>query len=60
MLGFNGKYPETQPKNNLRQFLVKNCKKSAGKYSIEKPTILGKIFGAGWRDPVKLDRARKV
>ena len=24
------------------------------------PAILGGIFGAGWRGPVKLDRARRV
>ena len=35
MLGFDGEYPVVQPKTKFWRFLVKNCKKSAVKHSIE-------------------------
>ena len=40
MLGFDGEYPAVQPKAKFWHFLVKNCKKSAVKHSIEKPILL--------------------
>ena len=40
MLGFDGEYPAVQPKAKCWHFLVKNCKKSVVKYSIEKPILL--------------------
>ena len=36
ILGFDGKYPTFHPRADLLRFLVKNCKKSAVKHSIEK------------------------
>ena len=39
-LGFDGKYPAVHRKVKFWCFLVKNCKKSAVKYSIEKPILL--------------------
>ena len=40
MLGFDGEYPAVHQKAKLSRFLVKNCKKSAVKHSIEKPILL--------------------
>ena len=40
ILGFDGKYPAVQLKANFWHFLVKICKKSAVKHSIEKPILL--------------------
>ena len=31
-----------------------------GPDGINGPTVLGGVYGAEWRDPVKLDRAREV
>ena len=40
MLGFDGKYPVAHPKAKVWRFLLKYCKKSAVKHSIEKPILL--------------------
>ena len=40
MLGFDSEYPAMQLQAKFWRFLVKNCKKSAIKYSIEKPILL--------------------
>ena len=40
MLGFDGEYSAVQPKAKFWCFLVKDCKKSAVKHSIEKPILL--------------------
>ena len=40
MLGFDGEYPAAPQKAKFGWFLVKNCKKSAVKHSIEKPSLL--------------------
>ena len=40
MLGFDGDYSAAHPKAKCWWFLVKNCKKSAVKHSIEKPSLL--------------------
>ena len=40
MLGFDGEYQSVHPKAKFWRFLVKNCKKSAVKHSIEKPILL--------------------
>ena len=40
MLGFDGEYPAAPQKAKFGWFLVKNCKKSAVKHSIEKPSFL--------------------
>ena len=40
MLGFDGAYQAVQPRAKFWHFLVKNCKKSAVKHSIEKPILL--------------------
>ena len=38
--GFDGEYPAVNPKAKFWRFLVKNCKKSAVKHSVEKPILL--------------------
>ena len=40
MLRSDGEYPALHPKANFLRFLVKICKKSAVKYSIENPILL--------------------
>ena len=40
MIGFDGEYPTIHPKTKFWRFLVKNCKKSAVKHSIEKHILL--------------------
>ena len=40
MFGFNGEYPAVHPKVKFWRFLLKNCKKSAVKHSIEKSILL--------------------
>ena len=35
-------------------------KKRSHRYDINRPTILDKIFGTKWRNPVELHKARKV
>ena len=40
ILVFDGKYPAVQPKTKFCCFLVKNCKTSAVKHSIESTTLL--------------------
>ena len=40
MFGFNSEYPAVHPKVKFWGFLLKKCKKSAVKHSIEKPTLL--------------------
>ena len=40
MLGSDGKYPAHHPKAKLSRFLVKICKKSQVKHSIEEPILL--------------------
>ena len=40
MFGFNCEYPAVHPKVKFSGFLLKNCKKSAVKHSIEKPVLL--------------------
>ena len=40
MLGFDGEYPAVHPIARFWRFLVKKCKKSAVKCSIEKPILL--------------------
>ena len=35
MLEFDGEHPAVQPKAEFWRFLVKNCKKSAVKHSVE-------------------------
>ena len=40
MYGFNGEYPAVHPKIKFLCFLLKHCKKSAVKHSIEKPNLL--------------------
>ena len=40
MLGFHGEYPLIHLKAKFWSFLVKNCKKSAVKHSLEKPIFL--------------------
>ena len=40
ILGIDGEYPTVQPKSKFGRFVVKNCKKSAVKHSIERPILL--------------------
>ena len=40
MLEFDGEYSARHPKAKFRCFLVKNCKKSAVKHSVEKPILV--------------------
>ena len=40
MLGFDGEFPAVNPKAKFRRFLVKSCKKSAVKHSVEKHILL--------------------
>ena len=40
MLGFDSDYPAFHPKAEFWRFLLKNCKKSAVKHSIEKSILL--------------------
>ena len=40
MLGFDGEYPAVHSRAKFWRFLVKNCKKSAVKHSVEKPILL--------------------
>ena len=40
MLGFDGEYPAAPQRAKFWWFLVKNCKKSAVKHSIKKPSFL--------------------
>ena len=40
ILGIDGEYPTVQLKSKFGRFVVKNCKKSAVKHSIERPILL--------------------
>ena len=40
MFEFNGEYPAVHPKVKFSRFLLKSCKNSAVKHSIQKPILL--------------------